>query len=122
MLWLASVAVARAQGSDEDGCVRHIRGRIELGLSGRADVYSSLFVLSGVASADYAFSHGYGVGFDWGFFLASEEPSSDLSARYAVGPGDPWLKVWHEAALGRSTQLRVAAGMTVPAAWLRTNR
>jgi hypothetical protein len=75
-------------------------------------------VSSGVVSVDHAFSHGYGIGFDWGFFLAREAPTSDAEGRWAVGPGNPWLKLWHEGAIGERSFLSVAAGATVPAAWL----
>jgi hypothetical protein len=119
-----SLALASVVHAEEPGFMQRLRGQVELALSGRADVYSSLFVVSGVASADFKFSHGFGMGADWAFFLATEASASAASAQgkgqglLAVGPGDPWLKVWHEGALGPSTHLGVAVGMTIPAAWL----
>jgi hypothetical protein len=115
--WLVPVHSARAGEADRTFMER-TRGNFELALSGRSDLMSSLWVASGVVSVDHAFSHGYGIGFDWGFFLAREAPTNAGTGRWATGPGNPWLKVWHEAALGPRTWLRVAAGATVPAAWL----
>jgi hypothetical protein len=117
VLWLAPASLVRAAEGDRT-LLERSRARLELGLSGRSDLGSSLWVTSGVFSVDHAFSHGYGIGFDWGFFLAHEAPASDAAGRWAVGPGNPWLKLWHEAAIGPHTWLSLAAGATVPAAWL----
>jgi hypothetical protein len=116
-LWLATATSARASETDPS-FIAQMRGRLELGLSGRSDVYSAAWVMSGVLSIDHAFSNGFGAGFDWGFFVAHEAPVTEAAGRWATGPGNPWLKVWHEGALGPHTQLSVAAGMTIPAAWL----
>lgn len=116
-LWLAHGDVARA-ADHERTFLERTRGGLELALGARSDVVSSLWVTSGVLSIDHAFSHGYGVGFDWGFFVAREAPSHDAAGRWATGPGNPWLKVWHEGALADRTLLSVAAGATIPAAWL----
>jgi hypothetical protein len=94
------------------------RARLELGISGRSDSASSLWIWSGVASLEHAFSHGWGVGADWGFFLVSEVPQPSAAALWATGPGDPWLKVWSDRAPSPEDRLRVYAGMTIPAAWL----
>lgn len=117
LLWLIPVAAARAV-EPERSFLQRTRGKLELALSGRSDLISSLWVSSGVLSIDHAFSHGYGIGFDWGFFLAREAPSNDGEGRWATGPGNPWLKVGHEGALGPRTWLGVSAGATIPAAWL----
>jgi hypothetical protein len=114
-VWLASSAAAHAQAPT---FLERTEARVQLGSSARADVYSSLWVLSGVLSIDHAFSSGYGIGFDWGYFVADEAPRSDAASRWAYGPGDPWLRVWHRNTLGPRTSWRVDAGMTVPAAWL----
>gem|GEM_PF-3975471 len=117
VLWFAHASSARAVEGDRSFLVRS-RGSVELALSGRSDLVSSLWVTSGVLSVDHAFSHGYGIGFDWSFFLAREAPMNDSEGRWATGPGNPWLKVWNQRALGPNTSLSVAAGATVPAAWL----
>ena len=122
-LWLTPFALsgharhARA-AEGERTFLERTRAKIDLGQSARSDLTSSLWVTSGVLSVDHAFSHGFGIGFDWGFFLARETPAGEASGRWGVGPGDPWLRVWHEGALGPQTRLRVAAGATIPAAWL----
>ena len=116
-LWLAHASVARADEAARTFLER-TRGSVELGLSGRADLVSSLWVASGVLSMEHAFSHGYGISFDWGFFAAREAPTNDGPGRWATGPGNPWLKVGRQGALGPSTWLSVETGATIPAAWL----
>lgn len=94
------------------------RAELQLGLSGRSDVSSELWVMSGLISIDHAFSHGYGIGVDWGFFATVESAAGSAPAQWGTGPGDPWLKVWRDFPLGARDDLHVDVGMTVPAAWL----
>lgn len=116
-LWL--IAAARAHAAEADASfIESMRGRLELGWSGRSDVVSSLWVVSGVLSIDREFSNGFGAGFDWGFFLARETPATDAAGRGAHGPGNPWFKVWHESALGPHTHWSMVVGLTMPVAWL----
>jgi hypothetical protein len=117
LLCLVPATLVRAAEGDRT-LLERSRASLELGLSGRSDLVSSLWVTSGVLSVDHAFSHGYGIGFDWSFFLAREAATNDAASRAAVGPGNPWLKIWHESRLGPHTSLSVAAGATIPAAWL----
>lgn len=90
--------------------------RAEVGLAGRASSSSSFHVLSPVLSADYAFSHGWGIGLDWGAVLAVEAPAHAQDA-WVAGQGDPLLKVWFATPPARD-RVRVYAGLSVPAAWL----
>jgi len=115
LLWIAHTSVVHA---DDRTFFERTRGRLELALSGRSDIVSSLWVTSGVLSVDHAFSHGYGIGFDWSFFVAREAPMNEAPGRWATGPGNPWLKVGWQGAIGPSTSLSVDAGATIPAAWL----
>jgi hypothetical protein len=114
---LTAPTCARA-AETERSFFERTRGHLQLGLSGRADVASAVTVLSGVLSIDHAFSHGFGIGFDWGFFLANEAAMTADKERWATGPGNPWLKLWYEGELSPDTHWSVAAGATVPAAWL----
>jgi hypothetical protein len=98
------------------GFWQRTHARAELGFSGRADSASSFHVVSPVISADYAFSHGFGMGVDWGFVLGVEAPSH-AAAAWVVGQGDPLLKVWYVTPQARD-RFQVYVGLSVPTAWL----
>jgi hypothetical protein len=122
--WILSHRYVRADASGVDtpsastGFWDRLAGRVEIGMSGRSDTVSRLWAGSAIGTLDYAFSQGWGVGVDWSFFAASEVPASDAAAAAAVGPGDPWLKVWNKRQLGSRDTLQLFAGATVPVAWL----
>jgi hypothetical protein len=98
----------------EHSWVERFRAHAEVGTSGRADAESSLRVYSPLIGLDTRFSNGFGIGFDWGFILGTEMPTSSAPAQWITGPGDPLFKVWYES--GDTLQLYI--GATVPAAWL----
>lgn len=117
LLWLQH-AHARAEPRPEAdaGFWERTRARAELGLSGRSDPNSSFHVLSPILSADYAFSHGFGIGVDWGMLLAAEAPAHAPDA-WVAGQGDPWFKLWYTSPAARD-RYTLYVGLTVPAAWL----
>jgi len=94
-----------------------LQAHAELGLSGRADAKSRLWVLSPLIGLDYPFSHGFGIGFDWAFALAAEVPAHQNVQAWAA-PGGPLLKVTYDSPDNLQHQLKLYAGLSVPAAWL----
>lgn len=121
LLWHGYVqADAAAVGSPSERASfwDRLAGRVELGMSGRSDTVSRFWAWSAIATLDYAFAQGWGVGADWSFFAASEVPASAAPSATAVGPGDPWLTVWNKHQLGSRDRLKLFAGATVPVAWL----
>jgi hypothetical protein len=124
-LGLPYAASARADDQDDQepqnasaaGWLENTRARAELGLSGRSDRRSSLGVFSPIVGLDYRFSHGFGLGLDWAFVIASEVPERQ-SALWFAGPGAPMFKVWYEHASGADELWQLYAGLNVPAAWL----
>ena len=111
-----SAAHAQPRPAADASFLERMRARLELGLGRRSDRASSFHVLSPLLAAEYAFSHGFGVGIDWGFVLAVESPARGDSGWFA-GQGDPLLKVWYTSAAARD-RYTLYLGLSVPTAWL----
>jgi len=94
-----------------------VAARAELGLTGRSDPASRLWVVSPLIGLDYRFSHGFGIGFDWGFVLASEVPQH-RATQWLASPGNPLLNVWYENDRDAVDHVHLYAGLSVPLAWL----
>lgn len=120
VVFLLLVAAPRARAQlrpDADaGFWQRVRARVELGYSGRSNDASGFHVLSPVISADYAYSHGWGMGVDWGFALGVESPAHAADG-WIAAQGDPMLKVWYQSREA-SDRFHVYAGASVPTAWL----
>ncbi|MET0386981.1 MAG: hypothetical protein ABW321_13530 [Polyangiales bacterium] len=106
-----------AEPAAQSGFFDRLQLRAELGLSGRSDPASRVWVLSPVLGFDYRFSHGFGVGLDWAFAIANEAPAR-ADAQWAAASGPPMTKVRYHARLSARDTLQLYIGLNVPSAWL----
>lgn len=122
-LWLvvAAALVCGSHAAAQDAQLAppprwHLAG--ELGFIQQDDEHSTLSVASALFRGQYRVSSAIGVGVDWGFVLVDQAPASGASL-WLLGSSDPSFKAFYARTNDAGTDsLRIAAGFTLPLAWL----